>query len=118
MKRLFKSRWDELRLNAKIIDALSWSRLFGGSAILAVVADNRMLKSPVKPGAQLEDIRVYDRYQITIQERETNARSVRYGEPKLYKISPGGDIPEFFVHYSRICIIDGERVSNEKTPSK
>lgn len=113
-EKAFKSRWDELRLNSKIIDALAWSRLFGGSAILAVVADNRMLKSPVKPGAQLEDIRVYDRYQITIQERETNARSVRYGEPKLYKISPGGDIPEFFVHYSRICIIDGERVSNEK----
>ncbi|HAK2374310.1 TPA: DUF1073 domain-containing protein [Salmonella enterica] len=113
-ERAFKSRWDELRLNSKIIDALSWSRLFGGAAILAVVADNRMLKSPVKPGAQLEDIRVYDRYQITIQERETNARSVRYGEPKLYKISPGGDIPEFFVHYSRICIIDGERVSNQK----
>ncbi|EDV3179124.1 DUF1073 domain-containing protein [Salmonella enterica subsp. arizonae] len=112
-EKAFKSRWDELRLNSKIIDALSWSRLFGGAAIIAIVADNRMLKSPVKPGTQLEDIRVYDRYQITIQERETNARSVRYGEPKIYKISPGGDIPEFFVHYSRVCVIDGERVSNE-----
>lgn len=110
----FRSRWDELRLNSKIIDALSWSRLFGGSAILAVVADNRMLKSPVKPGSQLEDIRVYDRNQITVQERETNARSQRYGEPKIYKISPGGDIPEFMVHYSRVCIIDGERVSNDR----
>lgn len=111
--KAFKSRWDELRLNSKIIDALSWSRLFGGAGILAIVADNRMLKSPVKPGAQLEDIRVYDRHQITISERETNARSVRYGEPKIYKISPGGDIKAFYVHYSRICIIDGERVSNQ-----
>lgn len=108
----FKSRWDEMKLNKKIIEGLAWGRLFGGGAILAVVADNRMLKSPVKPGAKLEDVRVYDRYQITVSERETNARSVRYGEPKIYKIAPGGNIPEFFVHYTRLHIIDGDKVSN------
>lgn len=112
-EKAFKSRWDELRLNSKIMDALAWSRLFGGSAILAIVADNRMLKSPVKEGSQLENIIVYDRNQVTISERETNARNPRYGEPKIYKISPGGDMKEFYVHYSRICIIDGERVSNQ-----
>lgn len=116
-EKAFKSRWDELRLNSKIIDALAWGRLFGGAAIVAVVADGRMLKSQVKEGAKLEDIRVYDRNQVTVEERETNARSVRYGEPKLYKISPGGDMKEFYVHYSRICIIDGERVSNAKRRS-
>lgn len=110
----FRSVWDEKRLNAKIIDALCWSRLFGGSAIVAIVADGRLLKSPVKEGAQLEDIRVYDRYQIRVSKRETNARSVRYGEPVLYKVSPGNDIPEFEVHYTRVCIIDGERLPNEQ----
>ena len=113
-EKKFKSTWDGMRLNSKIIEALCWGRLFGGGAIMAVVADNRMLKSPIKPGAKLEDIRVYDRHQITISERETNARSVRYGEPKVYKISPGGGINEFYVHYSRLHIIDGEKVSNEK----
>lgn len=109
----FKSRWDGMRLNKKIIEALAWGRLFGGGAILAVVADGRMLKSPVNPSAQLEDIRVYDRNQITVSERETSARSVRYGEPKIYKISPGGDIKEFYVHYTRLHIIDGDKVSNQ-----
>ena len=108
----FKSLWDEKRLNAKIIDALCWSRLFGGAAIVAVVADGRLLKSPVRKGAMLEDVRVYDRFQVTVEKRETNARNVRYGEPVLYKISPGGNIPEYYVHYTRICIIDGERVPN------
>ena len=108
----FKSRWDELRLNKKIIEGLAWGRLFGGGAILAIVTDNRMLKSPVKPGAKLEDVRTYDRNQITVSERETNARSTRYGEPKIYKIAPGGGIPEFYVHYTRLHIIDGEKVSN------
>ena len=112
--KAFRSDWDGKRLNAKIIDALCWSRLFGGAAILAVVADNRMLKSPVKEGAKLEDIRVYDRFQVRVSKRETNARSVRYGEPLLYRITPGGDIPEFEVHYSRLCIIDGERLPSEQ----
>ena len=110
----FRSLWDEKRLNAKIIDALCWSRLFGGSAIVAIVADGRMLKSPVREGAALEDIRVYDRFQVRVSKRETNARSVRYGEPVLYTITPGNDIPEFEVHFSRICIIDGERLPNEQ----
>lgn len=110
----FRSLWDEKQLNAKIIDALCWSRLFGGAGIVAIVADGRMLKSPVKPGAVLEDIRVYDRFQIRVSKRETNARSARYGEPVLYTITPGGDIPEYEVHYTRICIIDGERLPNEQ----
>lgn len=110
----FRSLWDEKRLNAKIIDALCWSRLFGGSAIIALVQDGRALKSPVKPGAILEDVRVYDRYQIRVEARETNPRKVRYGEPVLYTVTPGGDLPEYQVHYTRVCIIDGERIPNAK----
>jgi len=113
----FRSLWDEKRLNAKIIDALCWSRLFGGSAIIALVQDGRALKSPVKPGAMLEDVRVYDRYQIRVEARETNPRKVRYGEPVLYTVTPGGDLPEYQVHYTRVCIIDGERIPNEKRRS-
>lgn len=113
----FRSLWDEKRLNAKIIDALCWSRLFGGSAIIALVQDGRALKSPVKPGAILEDVRVYDRYQIRVEARETNPRKVRYGEPVLYTVTPGGDLPEYQVHYTRVCIIDGERIPNAKRSS-
>lgn len=111
-EKAFRSMWDGMKLNAKIIDALCWSRLFGGSAIVAIVKDSRLLKSAVKQGAILEDIRVYDRYQIAVESRETNARSVRYGEPLLYRISPGGSVEPYLVHYSRVCIIDGERVPN------
>lgn len=110
----FRSMWDEKKLNAKIIDALCWSRLFGGSAIVAIIGDNRMLTSPVKPGAMLEDIRVYDRFQIRVVEREKNPRKVRYGEPVMYRVSPGGDVPEYNIHYTRVCIIDGERLPNEQ----
>ena len=108
----FRSIWDEKRLNAKIIDVLCWSRLFGGAAIVAIVNDGRALKSAVREGAMLEDIRVYDRFQIRVEKRETNPRNVRYGEPVLYTIQPGDDMPEYQVHYTRICVIDGERIPN------
>ena len=111
-EKAFKSTWDGLRLNGKIIDALAWSRLFGGSGLLAMVKDNRKLTSPVKEGAKLEGVVVYDRNQITVSKRVTNIRSVRYGEPELYKIAPGGNVDPFEVHYTRIYISDGERVSN------
>ena len=110
----FRSEWDEKRLDVKVTDALCWSRLFGGAAIVAIVADGRMLRSPVKEGAMLEDIRVYDRFQVRVSKRETNPRNVRYGEPVLYTITPGGDIPEYEVHYSRVYIADGERLPNQK----
>lgn len=110
----FRSLWDEKRLNAKIIDALCWSRLFGGSAIVALINDGRALKSPVMQGGLLEDIRVYDRFQIRVEKRETNPRKVRYGEPLIYTISPGGDLPEYQVHYTRVCLIDGERLPNSQ----
>lgn len=106
----FQSLWDEKKLEQKIIDALCWARLFGGSAILAIVRDGRMLKSPVGKGAQLESLRVYNRFQVTVSERETNPRNPRYGEPKLYQISPGGTVQPFFVHYTRLCICNGERM--------
>lgn len=106
----FQSLWDEKRLERKIVDALCWARLFGGSAILAVVKDGRMLKNPVVNGAQLESLRVYNRFQVTVSERETNSRSPRYGEPTIYQIAPGGTIEPFNVHYTRLYICNGERM--------
>lgn len=113
-EKAFKSRWDELKLNARAIDALAWGRLFGGAAILAMLNDGRLMKTQAKPGAVLEDVRVYDRNQVTIEKRVTNARSTRYGEPEIYKINPGNGVPPFLVHHSRIHIIDGERCTNEQ----
>lgn len=108
----FRSEWDELKLGKKITDALCWSRLHGGSAIVAVINDNRMLKSPAKPGSKLEDIRVYDRFQVSVETRETNARSVRYGEPVLYKVTPGDNMEPYIVHYTRIHCDFGLRMTS------
>lgn len=107
----FQSEWTAKKLDAQIVDALCWSRLFGGSAILAMVNDRRNLKSPVGEGT-LESVRVYDRTQIEIAEKEKNPRNVRFGLPKLYTIKPEEGL-EFDVHYSRLHILDGDRIPNK-----
>lgn len=109
----FQSLWDGLRCEQNITDALCWSRLFGGSGIMALVNDGKTLRSPAEPtGNTLESIRIYDRHQISIDTYENNPRSPRFGLPKTYRIKPGNSLKEFIVHYTRIHIIDGERIPN------
>lgn len=109
----FRSVWDGYKIDQQIIDALAWSRLFGGSAILALINDGRALTSQAVIGAKLEAVRVYDKDSIKVASRETNARSPRYGKPKTYTISNDYGTP-YNVHYSRIHVIDGERIPEAK----
>ena len=108
----FWSRWDYLEMTQHINDAWSWARLFGGAAIVAIVKDNRALTSPVREGAELETLRVYDRTQVSVQTREENPRNARFGKPLTYRITTNESDMFYDVHYSRIHIIDGERVPN------
>lgn len=108
----FWSRWDYLKVNESISDAWSWARLFGGSAIVAIVKDNRALTSPVREGAELESLRVYDRSQIKVQTKEENPRNVRFGKPLTYRITPTGSDTFYDVHHSRVHVMDGEKIPN------
>lgn len=108
----FKSLWDSLKMNKQLVEAFAWSRLYGGSAIVALFNDGRALTSPIKDAASgtLEAIRVYEKEQIKVKTKETNPRNVRYGLPKMYTINPGGAGSEYDVHYSRVYTLDGERI--------
>lgn len=111
-EKAFKSLWDGMKLNDKIIDAFCWERLYGGSAIVAMVKDNRSLTSQVGESATLEGIRIYERDQVRVKSREENPRNSRYGMPKIYTINSGDGLSEYDIHYSRVYVNDGERVSN------
>lgn len=108
----FWSRWDDMDLSDSVIDALAWARLYGGAAVVAIVKDGRALTSPVREGAELETVRVYDRQQVRVQTREENPRNARFGKPLTYRITPNGAATFYDVHYTRCHIIDGERVPN------
>lgn len=106
----FWSRWDDMEMSQNINDAWSWARLFGGAAIVVIVKDSRALVNPIRQGAELESVRVYDRSQVRIQTKEENPRNSRYGKPLTYRITPVGGTEFYDVHYTRIHVIDGERV--------
>lgn len=108
----FQSEWDGLKLEPQITDALCWARLYGGSYILAMVNDGRMLTSAAKRGKPLESIVVYDYDSVSVAEEEKNPRSPRFGKPKMYTVKPLNGGSDFNVHYTRMHYIDGERVTN------
>lgn len=109
----FQSEWDGLKLEPQITDALCWARLYGGSYILAMVNDGRMLTSAAKRGKPLESIVVYDYDSVSVAEEEKNPRSPRFGKPKMYTVKPLNGGSDFNVHYTRVHYIDGERVTNK-----
>lgn len=109
----FWSRWDDMEMTQNINDAWSWARLFGGAAIVAIIKDSRALTSPARDGAELEGVRVYDRSQVRVQTKEENPRNSRFGKPVTYRITPNGSATFYDIHYTRIHIVDGERVPIE-----
>lgn len=109
-EKAFKSVWDSMKLDDRIIESLCWSRLYGGSALVALIRDGRALTSQAGENATLEGIRVYEKDQIKIKTKETNPRNIRYGSPKIYTINPGDGMPEYDVHYSRMYVLDGARI--------
>lgn len=109
-EKAFRSAWDGMKLNEKLISALCWGRLFGGALIVAIIADNRSLKTQASQGSKLESIRVYDRTRIRVGKRETNPNRSRYGEPVTFIVKPSDNMAEYEVHFSRCFVIDGDRV--------
>lgn len=109
----FQSEWDGLKLEPQITDALCWARLYGGSYVLAMVNDGRMLTSAAKRGKPLESIVVYDYDSVSVAEEEKNPRSPRFGKPKMYTVKPLNGGSDFNVHHTRMHYIDGERVTNK-----
>lgn len=109
----FQSEWDGLKLEPQITDALCWARLYGGSYVLAMVNDGRVLTSAAKRGKPLESIVVYDYDSVSVAEEEKNPRSPRFGKPKMYTVKPLNGGSDFNVHYTRMHYIDGERVTNK-----
>jgi phage-related protein (TIGR01555 family) len=74
--------------------------------------DGGTLDVPLNPqGIKAVDfLRVYDRWQATIQTRVTDPMSEQYGKPEMWLISPvNGGMP-YKVHNSRLWVFDGDRI--------
>lgn len=112
-----QSRFEELGIMAKLCLALKWSRAFGGSAIVLGVKDGRWMTQPlnVKPGTELDFLRVYDRFELSEVRRYSQPTNPKFGQVEIWRVSPTGNgrnVPPYEVHESRVLTFDGEDVPN------
>lgn len=107
-----ESRIDELDALHHFNDAVRWSRLYGGAVVVYGLNDGGTLDVPLNPEGikSVEFLRVYDRYQATIQTRNLDPMSVDYGKPEMWLISPTQGGSPYQVHNSRLWVFDGEAI--------
>lgn len=112
MTEYVESRLDELDAMRHFNDAVRWSRLFGGSIMIFGLNDGGTLDTPLNPDGvrDVEFLRVYDRYQATIERRVTDPQSMDYGKPEMWLITSHVGGNPYQVHHSRVWQFDGDSV--------
>lgn len=102
--------FDDLAVMHHMADALRWADVFGGSIIVMGINDGGQLDQPLNEGGikSVEFLRVYDRYQTSVDRRYTDPMNPGYGKVELYMISPHTGGAPYLVHESRILRMDGD----------
>lgn len=92
----------------KLCDAMRWANLYGGALVVMLVNDGGMLEDPleVERAKSLEQLRVYDRWQVTHYRKYLDPNDMRFGKTELYMVLPIEGTP-YVVHESRCLVFDG-----------
>lgn len=117
LQKQITARLEELNVTGKLTLGLKWMRAFGGGVLVLGVNDGGSLESPINPQAvtDLEFIRVYDRYEVNVDQYYSEPEDKNFGKPEIWNIvgketaSFGGS---YKVHESRVIIFDGEALPN------
>lgn len=92
----------------KLCDAMRWASLYGGSIVVMLINDGGTLEDPlvVERAKSLEQLRVYDRWQVTHYQKYLDPNDMRFGKTEIYMVSPIQGTP-YLVHESRCLVFDG-----------
>lgn len=106
------AKLEELDAMKHANDSIRWSRLFGGAIMVMGLNDGGALDTPLSEDGikDVEFLRVYDRYQSTVQNRVTDPMSPEYGQVEMWLISPHTGGAPYLVHNSRVHIFDGDAI--------
>ncbi len=112
---VIKKTEKQLHIKSRVLTAIKWARLFGGSLLILGVRDNADLREPLNVDAigfgDLEFVQVLDKHRVGTQETNTwNPFSADYLEPMFYNIY-GSD-----VHHSRVIKFIGLEPTYETLP--
>lgn len=111
---LIDAELKRLDLVGNMSDALRWSRLDGGAALLLMTEDGQLFEPLPDVINRITEIRVIEMNQITVAPGGyyNDPLQDNYGEPEIYQITPtnyaGGTRYSFNVHESRLFPVYGD----------
>jgi len=102
---------DRLSVYSRMSDAVRWTRLYGGAAILIIVKDGGDFSTPLNYDTidEIIELKVYDITCIkTTEYLYTDVNDlIKFGQVEYYDISPPG-VSQFRVHETRLIFMSGE----------
>jgi phage-related protein (TIGR01555 family) len=99
---------EDIQANEKLVDALRWNALYGGCVVVMIINDGGLLEDPlrIESARAIEQLRVYDRWQIVHQATYLDPADMRFGKTEIFQITPIRGAP-YLVHESRCLVFDG-----------
>lgn len=113
---LLEAEEKRLDVRGKVRQALIWSRLYGGAALLPALPGDpsqEIILDRIGKGA-IKALTVLHRWEISAQGRIRDPFSPYYGEPEYYTVS-GADGVQTRIHPSRVIRITGRRIGSNAT---
>lgn len=111
-----KDELKRLKFSKKSREGVTWSFVHGGGLMVFILADgSQKLEEPLnkKNITSLDAIQVFDRYEATVAEWDTDPESPTLNEAKIFQISTTQGT-SFRVHASRTSRIDGGLLPNRR----
>ena len=106
-----QSLCEDLDVQYKFSEALAWADLYGGSVIVVMADDGRMLDEPLNYDGlrRIEKLKVFDKTNIVGSRQYQDASAPQYMDVEHYYINTFGSNP-MWVHESRVLRFDGGRL--------
>ena len=123
---LYQDALDALDWEEAAIDAIKWSRLFGGAIIVMLINDGGALEDPVDWSRveSIDDLVVYDRTAVTPDPTSLyienynvlNGGKGKFGMPEFYDVS--STYGNFRVHESRCLVFKNGKLPERATNAR
>ena len=106
---------ERLRFKKRVKQAISWSRLYGGAAILLIVDDGLTPSDPLDPSRvrRIIDTPAVDRHHLQPTGEIVDVYAVRYGEPEYYQTNNGT-----MFHHSRVLQFRGADLTDDQAATE
>ena len=111
INRQVQSLCEDLDVQYKFSEALAWADLYGGSVIVVMADDGRMIDEPLNYDSlrRIEKLKVFDKTNIVGAKQYQDASAPQYMDVEQYYINTFGINP-MWVHESRVLRFDGGRL--------